>query len=381
MYIQSPSLIIPNEFKIKHKQLVRGPEYFYNKERELNYGLGKKGWQVLFYNSKKCKTQFDKTFKYYRRFCFENENDALEFWQEIHRPDFNSASWIIDPKEYDETLFLLTQSLTSTSGANQSFSVPSTWGPNNTISCLGHGGSGYLAFSQSGGGSPPSYGGGAGGGGAFASISGTGLDRNSTTVKFYVSINTGANQDTWFDGSSFSDCTVGAKNGGNGTGPTPNTGGTAGSAASSVGTTKFSGGAGGNGAVVVGNAGGGGGGGCGSSIGTGQTGVSASNGTGQKGGNSSTATGGAAIASGANNGALGTDFDASHGGGSGASGGGCTDAVNRAGGTGGLYGSGSGGSGANNLGTSDFVGAVVAGRQGMIFLSWSPYEYNTGYSN
>lgn len=364
---QSRPLIKPNKRALLRK-VLRGNEYDNSRELELNYNKGTRGWQIKVYN---------KQGEAIRRFCFTHEIDVIEFFIEIHDPGFSWWYHDINPLDVDKVLLLITQSLTTGAGGTQTFSVPVTWG-NNTVSCIGGGGQGGSSTNGLVGSGQTCASGGGGGGGAFAQSNNLNADRTNGTPYFIGS----QNQATWFNNSSLISA-AGANS------ATLNGGGTAGLAANSIGTTKKNGGNGGQGITTVGSgilvgAGGGGAGGTTSDGTTGSNaGTTTPNNPGANGGASDTVAGGTGVNGAAgNNGNTGTDFDASHGAGSGGAGGGApstSSAGNKGGGAGGLYGGGGGGPSANagNPVSPSIVGGL--GQQGMIFLSWVPYAYSEVY--
>lgn len=357
--VKSP-LVIRKDKKIILRNCLRGDSYSYSKTQEHNKYLGKQGWQVKFY---------DRRGFVLKRFCFENENDVIEFFIEINAPSFNSWVYDIDPLDVDKVLLFTTQALTANPGVIQNFSIPSVWGPNNTISAIGGGGNGTIG-QRVGGLNIPGF---AGSGAAFASISNRGYDRNST-VPYFIgsgavatsSPSTGNNaQATSFNTSQL--IAAGAtKNGGNGL------------AANSTGDIKFDGGLSGSlvssaGSAVSGPGGGSAAGPSGTPVAVGGTAVVGGNSG--VGANSATASGGASSAGVGNPGGNGTDFDASHGAGAAGSGGG--NGANQ-GGNAGNYGAGCGGPGVTAAGAS--VAVTLAGSQGMLFLSYNPYIYSEFYT-
>ena len=102
--IKTPSIIIPNEYSINFKKFIRGDLYSYYKELETNKQLGKRGYKIIFYDRNICKTPFEISFFSYRWFYFDEENDALDFWQEIHTPGFDPREYNIDPDCYTNTI-------------------------------------------------------------------------------------------------------------------------------------------------------------------------------------------------------------------------------------------------------------------------------------
>lgn len=372
--VNKPNIIIPSNKGLDLLKVIRGDDYEFAKERDYNSHRGIRAFQLKY---------FDWRSKSYRVEHFGCEADIIGRWLDI----------IKEPDVYTDVLLFITQSLTTGPGSTQNFSVPVTWGPN-TTSCIGGGGAGAVnAFGSSGSTNTVQSGGG-GGGGAFASDNVSGIPLGQTTPYFIGS----ANQATWFKSS----ISLLAANGGTPTQPTFGAcpGGTQGTASSSIGTTKRNGGIGGAGLAPTftggitsaqnrASGGGGGGGAAGTTadgtvgaVGTSTTANATVNGG--NGGNSDTASGpagGSGVGAGGN---AGTDFDASHGAGSGGAGGGVLSG-NRAennGGAGGNYGAGGGGVACTFfLDSGPAQGTPGAGRQGMIFLSYVPYQYSEVYSN
>lgn len=212
-----------------------------------------------------------------------------------------------------------------------SFVVPIDWNSAaNTIETIGGGVNGIASSPGEGG-----------GGGAYSKISNLTLTPGDA-IAYHIGTASG---DTYFNGASLGASSVGAKGG------SAQTGGAAGSG---VGTTKFSGGNGGNRNDPTFS--GGGGGGAGGPNGNGGVGIAGSiNGMGGQGDNGFGGVGGAANNPGAN----GTEFDSTHGcGGGGGGGGGGAN-----GGAAGLYGAGGGG------GSSAAVGG--AGGPGLVVLTYT----------
>jgi hypothetical protein len=239
--------------------------------------------------------------------------------------------------------FTLTQVvLTSPTGSNQTYNVPSDWTSTNTIECwgAGAGGQAHNAVLLSG----------AGGGGGYSSITNYASLTPGGTATYRIgtgghgdngSAGAVAGGNTWFNNTVFGN-PVGAQGGQIG-GTTA--GGLGGAAASGFGTVTNSGGPGGNGAATQSGPGGGA---AASSAGTGGTGVNgaAAAANGGKGGDSPSAgAGGAGGTSSGANGVAGTDNQAGGGGG----GGGWSDAGGTAasgnGAIGGLPGGGGGAGG------------------------------------
>lgn len=278
--------------------------------------------------------------------------------------------------------------LTSPTGSNQTFNVPSDWNnANNNVSTIGAGGTARVAGAGSGG----------GGGGAFSRQTPVTLTPGGTTtyqIGASTNVATVNGGDTWFAGTTLAGSQVGAK-GGNSTNGT--SGASGGAAASGVGGTKNSGGAGGNGGTGGGsgggggaagpngtggagglnsNGGGGGGGGNGGGTagGTGTACCCTTTGTGGNGGNNSLGAGGGT-------GGVGTDGGNGSNGGGGGGGGGVTAPANEGdGGNGGngvewtTHGSGGGGGGnglANSTGGSPGIygGASGGGSNGSVKTS------------
>jgi hypothetical protein len=155
------------------------------------------------------------------------------------------------------TIFLLT------AGSLESFTVPDSWNnSDNTIYCVGGGGSGRPE-GTSGGGS------GGGGGGACSYSVNVTLPATSpaSDVMYQVGIGGYASGidggDTWFNGATFAAATIAAEGGKSGSGSL--TGGAGGQASAGIGDTRTSGGDGGDGTFRDSNsrATGGGGGGAG----------------------------------------------------------------------------------------------------------------------
>lgn len=164
-----------------------------------------------------------------------------------------------------QTVFL------TTTGSVLQWEVPATWNYlENSIEAIGGGGAG----SNGGGGS-----GGAGaGGGAYSAVSNLTLTPGAM-ISYRVGVGGDSESanggDTWFNGASFGAATVGARGGEGGVGRTDP--GVGGQAADGIGTVKFSGGNGGQGASSgETRAGGGGGGGAAGPNGDGGNGGGAS---------------------------------------------------------------------------------------------------------
>lgn len=262
----------------------------------------------------------------------------------------------------------------TTTGAG-TWTVPSDWNSSsNTIECLGAGGSG------NGG----SAGGGAGGG-AYSAISNLSLTPGgSASYSVGAAVLSTDGADTWFNGGALVLSSVGAKGGKH---STSSVGALGGATASGIGTTKFAGGNGGEGAVARrgggggaagkngnganggnasgGNAGGGGGSGGGTAGSDGAAGGAGGNNFGGTGGGTSGSPGtpgtnggggggGIGVSGDGGSGGAGTEWDATHGSGGGAGGGTLTTAA-----VGGLYGGGGGG------------GNAGLGAQGLIVITYT----------
>lgn len=256
--------------------------------------------------------------------------------------DLPSPAWRPDIGEQLDYIYAVTSFLTSPTGSNQTYNVPSDWNSsNNSIETIGAGGGG--------GGGASAYGGG-GGGGAYSKITNLSLTPGGTAT---YQIGTGgaastAGGDTWFNGTTLGGSSVGAKGGGLGgtANPSPS-GGTGGASGSGVGTTKNSGG---DGSSTTSKGGGGGGAAGPNGNGTSASANSANGGSGDTGSGGAGGTGGASPTAGGN----GTEFDATHG--SGGGGGGQTS--NTTGANGGNYGGGGGG-GQNGAGGAGIAGLIV----------------------
>jgi len=288
--------------------------------------------------------------------------------------------------------------------AGSTWSVPSDWNSsNNSIECIGPGGSGSAGVSNATGAG--------GGGGEYRKIINVSLTPSSSVD---VQIGTGGSgSPVWLENNA-SSIILQCNAGGNASGTTAGAGGTGGTGSSA----NYDGGSGGSGASGDWGAGGGGGGSAGPSglgksggaggsaddsggggggsnggsstsgsasasggaggAGTGGSGGGAAGATntsgsagsnGGGGGGSGNSTSHGVIAGGA--GGMDSAFDGSHGGGGGGGGGGKASAVFRAGngGNGGGYGGGGGGGGAS-LGGTDGTGG--AGAPGIIVITYTP---------
>jgi hypothetical protein len=244
--------------------------------------------------------------------------------------------------------------LTTTSGSTQTYTSKNTWNNSvNTVETLGGGGAGAIGASTL-------TGGGGGGGGAYNRINNFSFATPGTTTATYMVqaglLHTGAYPgtapDTWFNGATLAASSVGSKGGLSPATSTNATGGTGGQASAGVPTTSppgRDGGAAGNGASATA---GGGGGGAGGPSGAGGAGSGTTGGTADGG----KVAGGAAGNPGGHN--SGTEWDATHGCGSGCGG---SNASGGTGGSGSLYGGGGGGG-------SRSTGVGGDGAQGIIAL-------------
>lgn len=256
----------------------------------------------------------------------------------------------------------MTQIFLLQTGAAGSWPDPGNWNPaNNTIDCLGSGGNGLSGDAalnnQSGGG---------GGGGAWC----RGTNRTlSFPVPYWVSpggaigqandpsTNFGSSTQWFVSGAGIISAKGGQK--GLGTSGVSGAGGNGGTVDGSA--TGY---AGGSGVYTAGQSAGGGGGGSAGPHGPGSNGIAGSGTTFGRGGNAdnNNTTG---QTTGGGNGLPGTQFDSTHGCGSGAAGG---SDVNTKGGVGGLYGGGGGG-GYMSTGTGKPGGL---GGDGLIVITYTP---------
>lgn len=239
--------------------------------------------------------------------------------------------------------------LTST-GAGQ-WQVPNDWNDaDNDIHCIAAGGGGNNSAANGVDG---------GGGGAYASVSNISLTPGAM-IDYHVGPGTGGTGSgghTWFNGTSLSNCSVGADSGNGGS---QNRAG--GSASASVGTIRFSGGSGGFGFSGSGGGGGAAGGPNGNG-GNGQSGASGSRGGATAGGISGGFPGGPKAGNMEVSWLATGGGDETAGPGSGGAGGG----QGPPGGNGGFYGGGGGGGGASQ-------GGGGAGRQGIIVIRYVPLK-------
>jgi hypothetical protein len=224
-----------------------------------------------------------------------------------------------------------------------SWTVPSNWNSShNTVEVIGGGGGAYNGANGTGGGG--------GGGGAYSKISNLALTANAPVP---YAVGTGgtsgsspsAGADTWFNGASFAVASVGARGG---SPASIRTGGAGGAATNGIGTTKYSGGSGGN-ADASWFSGGGGGGAAGPN-GNGANGGSAA------GGGSATSPGGGG-GGGSGGGSAGANSPATTAGGGG---GGGNNAASAGGGAAGAAGS----TGASDTATSGGAGSNGGGGGG-----------------
>lgn len=244
--------------------------------------------------------------------------------------------------------------LTSPTGSNGTYNIPSDWNSaNNNIQAIGGSGAGGATNSPEAGGGAGAYAKvtnlslTAGGTATYSVGTGTGGGANGTASYFNATSLSNAQS----NGSSVSCAADGGTAGGfSGTG-------TGGLATNSVGTTKYDGGTGG----AKGSSGGGGGGGAGGPSGAGGNGVAGSGSTGGAGGTADNGTvSGGSGGSPASAGNSGTEFDSTHGCGSGGGGGNNGGSA----GTGGNYGGAGGGAGTG--------GSGAGGAQGIIAITYTP---------
>lgn len=307
---------------------------------------------------------------------FESRDDADAFLYALacgslhhERPlwDLPVPAWRPDMGEVLVYDFAIVTFLTSPTGSNQTFNIPADWSTTNTVEAIGGGAAGRNTINFSDGRA-------GGAGGDYAkSVNLTLTPGGTLTYRIgaagTVSVNNPSNSggDTWFNGTIFPTTgqAVGARGGAGDDDVGAAAGNTANDYATGTGNAKFAGGGSGqaNGGSPSAN-GGSGGGGAGGPSGAGST-SAASGVSGSTGGaaDNSTVAGGTAANPG-NIGNSGTEFDASHGCGSG--GGGANG--NSAGGAGGLYGGGGGGAGANGTSSSNNGGA---GAQGIIVVTYT----------
>lgn len=252
-----------------------------------------------------------------------------------------------------------------------SWVVPADWNSTfNSIEVIGAGGAG-------GGGTAGNHGAG-GGGGAYSKVSNLTLTPSASITYAIGAAGTGilgatgnSGGDTYFNGASLGASSVGAKGGSGGsTTPTgtPVTGALGGQSSAGVGTTKYSGGNGGDATDSAPVTNGAGGGGAAGLHGVGGNGVvSTGSQNGGQGDVTFGGTGGTGNPTGFGGaGNPGTEYDGSHGSGGGGGGGGNSAGAGFNGGDAGLYGGGGGGGGS---GTNSFGGA---GTQGLIVIRYTP---------
>lgn len=291
--------------------------------------------------------------------------------------------------------FVTVTFLTTPTGSNQTYNIPSDFNAaNNNIQAIGAGASGghgdpNVDTADTGG-----------GGGAYAKSVNLSLTPGGTATYQIgtggaavsaFSTNGNAGGDSWFNSAAFPAAgqAVGAKGGSAGVNDATSilvsgsSGGTAAASyATGTGSVKNSGGssgsADGTGGIGIGSASGAGG--AGGPNGAGVAGTGAASATGSAGGagdNGSGGGGGAGNSSGSGSGGgNGTEFDATHGSGGGG-GGGMPRANNDTGGSGGLYGA--GGGAAYDL-TRLLIGtASGAGRQGIIVVTYTPTIFTAAF--
>lgn len=261
---------------------------------------------------------------------------------------------------YDQ--LLVETLLTSPTGSNQTYALPSDWNKGvNTVECIGGGSGG----ARGGIASTPGRGG--GGGGAYAKSVNVELSAAATyqlgalgagaTVSNTAG---GTGGDTWFNGTVITSCSAGAKGS---VGTNAQTGSTGGLTATSTGTTLFAGGNGGSGQATNGAGGGGGGAGGGSAVGG--NGTAGSGGNGGDGGRGDGVLGGTGATADGGTGNAGLEWTTYGSGGGGGGGAGTPTA----GGPGGNYGAGGGGGGTAAISSSN----GGAGTAGIIRITYTPY--------
>lgn len=303
----------------------------------------------------------------------------------------NWDPWLGEIQSYD---FATVTFLTTPTGSNQTYNVPNDWNnSNNSIECLGAGGS-AAALRHVNIGIRYASGGGGGGYGVYTNLSltaggtatyqiGTGGTAVTSTVA-QTGVNGNAGGDTWFNGTTYAGASVGGIGGGGGNWSvtTSVNGGTGGGG---KGTSSNSGGRGGD---ITGTGGfrcmtGGGGAAGGSGAGGNGEDVSPTTATATAGGtgdNGAGGAGGAGTTGGSAtgvNGGNGTEWSASYG--SGGGGGGLTvgsfgSAVT--GGSGGTYGAGGGAAGCIG-----FDATSGAGTNGIIVITYEPSAVTSTSTN
>ncbi len=297
--------------------------------------------------------------------------------------DLSTPHWYPGLGEIESYDFATVTFITSPTGSNQTYNVPSDWNnSNNSIECLGAGGSG-AALRHGLTGIRYASGGGGGGYGVYTNLTltaggtatyqiGTGGTAVTSTVQG-TGISGNAGGDTWFNGTTYSGASVGGVGGSNGNWSitTSVNGGTGGGG---KGTSSNSGGRGGD---ITGTGGfrcmtGGGGAAGGSGAGGNGVDISATAAAASAGGtgdNGAGGAGGAGVFNGAtgNNGGNGTEWSASYGSGGGGGGVSASNQGATVAGSGGTYG---GGGGAG--GCISFNATSGAGTNGIIVITYEP---------
>lgn len=314
---------------------------------------------------------------------FESRDDADAFLYSlarfvvsgtpIPREDWSlpTPAWHPDYGEGLSYDFATETTLTDAVGSNGTWNVPVDWNnADNFVDVIGGGGSGGGA-----GGGDAAAGGGAGGGGwsrkTNLTLSGTVTYQNGIGPSGTTGAAGTDGGDTWFDGTSLAGSSVAAKGGtGGGLGSAgTGSGGTGGASASGIGDTRRSGGSGVQG-FVIGETStlGGAGGGAGGPDANGGNGNSGGDGGDGNGGQPGGGNGGSQNNAGGN----GSYYGSGIGPGGGA---GRRQSANN-GQAGGNYG-GAGSGGARRSTGSNYAGG--AGRQGMIFISYTPVAANGNF--
>lgn len=276
--------------------------------------------------------------------------------------------------------------LTTTSGSNQTWNVPSDWTSTNTVEGIGGSGSCTVNMAASASGGP--------GGGAYAkSVNLTGITPSGTALyRLEAAVADGGNagKPVWFNSSAFpgSGQAMGAAAGAAGTAVAAGGSGAGGASGScyviGTGSVARSGGAGTN-SGTSGYGGGGGGGAAGlnaagntgtAGTGTAATSTGGSGGSGDGGSGGAAGTAGAIVAGNGGPGGNGTEWDASHGSGGGGGGGaGNAATAGGNGANGGLYGGAPGGGGDNSGGNSTATNGTAT--QGIIVITYTPSASST----
>jgi len=312
-------------------------------------------------------------------FLWAIANNTLRYERKLW--DLPTPAWSPYLGEHLDFEFATVSFLTSTSAANQTFSVPIDWlNTSNKVEVIaggGSGGRGYYGRAVTGG-----------GGGAYSAQTNITLTQGGTATFFLnaaaaaiVFVGSGTTSsgavgnlgaDAWFNGTTLALSSVGAKGGNPGQQAASGTtaaSAAGGAAASGTGATKNSGGASGT-AIFTTTTSASGGGGAAGPNGAGGASPNQSNTTGIGGTADNGTVAGGAINGGAGN--SGTEFDATHGCGSGS--GGTYTSPNATAGVGGAYGGGGAGAAADS-------GTVTtgAGGQGLIVVTYTPsfvYSWN-----